>query len=205
MTSDRSDSPRRLWLMVALGPVVALGVGLLALAGPTPPLAPVRAPPIDLAWDDLLAGRADGDDDASRRAVVGIAAHGAIEPVPGLGPDAGDLDLVRAYDGRRVRLPGYVVPLQYDGPRVTEFLLVPFIGACIHVPPPPADQLVFVDSTAGFEGDGLFQAVEVTGILWSAADGDEGAQLINGYRLDHGYRLVADTVTAFEPVWEAVK
>lgn len=44
-----------------------------------------------------------------------------------------------------VRLPGYVVPLgtAQDG-RLTEFLFVPYYGACIHVPPPPPNQIVHV-------------------------------------------------------------
>ena len=40
-------------------------------------------------------------------------------------------------DGLTVRLPGYVLPLEITGRKVTEFLLVPWVGACIHTPPPP--------------------------------------------------------------------
>jgi uncharacterized protein len=42
------------------------------------------------------------------------------------------------------RVPGYMVPLEDDLEEVTEFLLVPYAGACIHVPPPPANQIVHV-------------------------------------------------------------
>lgn len=45
-------------------------------------------------------------------------------------------------DGTRVKLPGYVVPLQQQGGQVSELLLVPYFGACIHTPPPPANQIV---------------------------------------------------------------
>jgi len=41
-------------------------------------------------------------------------------------------------DGQTVRMPGYVLPLEFSGKDVTEFLLVPYVGACIHTPPPPA-------------------------------------------------------------------
>ena len=46
--------------------------------------------------------------------------------------------------GRKVRLPGFVIPLERKGEEVVEFLLVPYFGACIHVPPPPANQIVYV-------------------------------------------------------------
>jgi hypothetical protein len=46
--------------------------------------------------------------------------------------------------GLLVRLPGYVVPLDLAGDKVQDFLLVPYFGACIHSPPPPANQIVHV-------------------------------------------------------------
>lgn len=46
--------------------------------------------------------------------------------------------------GQRVRLPGYVVPLDMLGDRLQDFLLVPYFGACIHSPPPPANQIVHI-------------------------------------------------------------
>lgn len=46
--------------------------------------------------------------------------------------------------GAEARLPGYVVPLEREGDRLKEFLLVPYFGACIHTPPPPANQIVHV-------------------------------------------------------------
>jgi hypothetical protein len=47
-------------------------------------------------------------------------------------------------DGKTVKIPGYIVPLDHIGFGVVEFMLVPFIGACIHVPPPPPNQLIYV-------------------------------------------------------------
>jgi hypothetical protein len=52
--------------------------------------------------------------------------------------------VVRELDGALVRLPGFLVMLEGTSKGVTEFLLVPYFGACIHVPPPPANQLVHV-------------------------------------------------------------
>jgi len=51
---------------------------------------------------------------------------------------------LRALDGRRVRMPGFMVPLEDTAVEVTEFLLVPYFGACIHYPPPPPNQMVYV-------------------------------------------------------------
>lgn len=47
-------------------------------------------------------------------------------------------------NGTRIRLPGYVVSLDGSVDGQKEFLLVPYFGACIHSPPPPANQIVLV-------------------------------------------------------------
>jgi hypothetical protein len=63
-----------------------------------------------------------------------------------------------------VRLPGFVVPI--GTPRnglITEFFLVPYIGACIHVPPPPPNQMVYVTSASGIPADAIHEAYWVTG------------------------------------------
>jgi uncharacterized protein len=51
---------------------------------------------------------------------------------------------VRQLQGKRVSIPGFMVPLEDDAQEVTEFLLVPYAGACIHVPPPPPNQMIYV-------------------------------------------------------------
>lgn len=50
----------------------------------------------------------------------------------------------KSLDGAKVKLAGFVVPLEYKGDEIREFLLVPYFGACIHTPPPPANQIVHV-------------------------------------------------------------
>ena len=52
--------------------------------------------------------------------------------------------IVEELNGQRVRIPGYLLPLEVSATKVTEFLLVPYIGACIHVPPPPPNQIIYV-------------------------------------------------------------
>lgn len=52
---------------------------------------------------------------------------------------------LQALDGKEVRIPGFMVPLEDNQKAVTEFLLVPTPQACIHVPPPPPNQMVLVE------------------------------------------------------------
>jgi uncharacterized protein len=73
--------------------------------------------------------------------------------------------VVQELDGKRVHMGGYVVPLDFDATNVKEFLLVPFVGACIHVPPPPANQIVYVKANQGFDVKETFDPVWVTGVL----------------------------------------
>jgi uncharacterized protein len=96
--------------------------------------------------------------------------------------------VVADLNGKRVRLGGYVVPLDFDATKVTEFLLVPFVGACIHVPPPPANQIVYVKATQGITLKGQFDPVYVTGVL--STDGQ-----FTGLA-DTGYSLAAEAVDA---------
>jgi len=71
-----------------------------------------------------------------------------------------------ALNGELVRMPGYVLPLEFDGDIVTEFLLVPYVGACIHTPPPPPNQIVYVKILQEYipEG-GLYTPVWVNGTM----------------------------------------
>jgi hypothetical protein len=74
--------------------------------------------------------------------------------------------IVESLDGKRVKLPGFVVPLEGDGRALSEFLLVPYAGACIHVPPPPANQSVYVNIPEGdTQEHNVFDAVWVIGTM----------------------------------------
>ena len=75
-----------------------------------------------------------------------------------------DFSVNEQLDGASVKIPGFIVPLDVgkDG-LVSEFFLVPYFGACIHVPPPPPNQIVFVKSDKGLALDSIYEAYWVTG------------------------------------------
>lgn len=56
---------------------------------------------------------------------------------------------VKKVNGKFAKVPGFMVPLDDDADTVNEFLLVPYVGACIHTPPPPPNQIVHVTMDAG--------------------------------------------------------
>lgn len=56
---------------------------------------------------------------------------------------------LKQVDGKQVKVPGFMVPLEDEDEFVTEFLLVPYVGACVHTPPPPPNQIVMVKMDSG--------------------------------------------------------
>ncbi len=102
-----------------------------------------------------------------------------------------------ALDGQTVRLPGYLLPLEFTGKRVTEFLLVPWVGACIHTPPPPPNQIVHVKTAHPFEMTGVFQPIWVVGQL-SARGSKQSLYLVDGTSdIAIGYTLQATSVEPY--------
>ncbi|MSQ59311.1 MAG: DUF3299 domain-containing protein [Betaproteobacteria bacterium] len=101
-------------------------------------------------------------------------------------------------DGQFVRIPGYLLPLDFAGKEITEFLLVPWVGACIHTPPPPPNQIVHVKADKPFQSTGLYAAVWVTGRL-STAGSKKSLYLVDGAsNVDIGYTLKASVVEAYK-------
>jgi hypothetical protein len=98
------------------------------------------------------------------------------------GQGNGSPPVVAELDGKRVRIGGYVVPLDFEATSVKEFLLVPFVGACIHVPPPPANQIIYVKAAKSFDVSGPFDPVYVTGTLKTAGQFTGLAE--TGYTID---------------------
>ena len=99
--------------------------------------------------------------------------------------------------GTSVRLPGYIVPLAFKDQKVVQFLLVPTVGACIHTPPPPANQIVHVNYPTGITIKGLYTPVWIIGKL-----GAESAMQTVNYAdgqasVAIGYSMKPDLVKAY--------
>lgn len=141
------------------------------------------AEPIDLQWDWLVPGGRPGDEASVPR---GIVEHGQLAE-----EDSGSAtyDVVRDYDGKTIRLPGYLVPLDLSAAGGKEFLLVPYFGACIHVPPPPPNQIVYVTTEDAYVMEALFEPVYVTGEF-------DTVMLSTGLA-DTAYSLSAETIEAY--------
>jgi len=98
--------------------------------------------------------------------------------------------IVQSLNGSRVRIAGFMVPLDGLRGEITEFLLVPYFGACIHTPPPPANQIIHVLPTKPVKIDQGMEAVWISGVL-------ETTRSNTG--LGHaGYRMKAELVSAFK-------
>lgn len=93
-------------------------------------------------------------------------------------------------DKRLIRIPGFIVPLEFDeAQKVIEFFLVPYFGACLHVPPPPPNQILYVTSQPGVELDSLMDAFWVEGKL--------STRKITNDMATAAYSLTADTVRPY--------
>jgi hypothetical protein len=100
-------------------------------------------------------------------------------------------------DGKLIRIAGYVLPLEFSGTKVTEFLLVPWVGACIHTPPPEANQIVYVKADKAFDIRRDFDAVWVTGRL-ATSGAKQSVYIVDGTAdIDVGYALRASTVELY--------
>jgi hypothetical protein len=134
------------------------------------------------------AGSAEHDPAArhienERCAVGGVGASG----------EAGSAECAGGAVARRsdYSTAGYIVPLEVNEEgRTTDFLLVPYFGACIHVPPPPSNQIVHVKSELGVKLDELYQPYWIEGPLQVKASSSELA--------DAGYQMEADKIYVYE-------
>ena len=105
--------------------------------------------------------------------------------------DAAGRVIDTALEGQRIELAGFMVPIEVKGQSVSQFLLVPEAGQCVHVPPPPLNQTLLVDATnAPTELRDLYEPVIVSGRLSVITQRVEIA--------GSGYTLVDVTVTTLD-------
>ena len=156
-------------------------IASLAACGLTPQLALAEGY-IDLDWKDLVP---------KGETIIPPMLQGLIDheqaPLRNQQPQSSGVrtDL----NGQIVRLPGFIVPIDYSGTGVIAFILVPFVGACVHVPPPPANQLVFVTTQEPYESSGMFEPVNVVGMF--------GVSSMSTQLADIAYALSADRIEPF--------
>ena len=140
--------------------------------------------PLEIGWDDLIPpgvpyaeiiGEGELDE-----------ANDTWSPIF----DANATKLNERLDGAYVRLPGFILPLEMGAKGVTDFILVPYIGACIHTPPPPPNQLVFATSRTPWPSDQLWDAVWAVGTMRTQLQSTELAQT--------GYALAVDSLEIYE-------
>ena len=139
------------------------------------------AEPKELTWSEMIP--ADAPPEAPDMTPLhDLSQMGKMEAAPAAKQDLPNAPVVPALDGQLIRLPGYIVPLEVseDG-RTTDFLLVPYFGACIHVPPPPSNQIVHVTSELGVLMDALYQPFWISGEV--RVEQVESEMATAGYRI----------------------
>lgn len=149
-----------------------------AATGSGATLARAADAPLELDWIDLIPADARGFE-IQNLSELGIVEHGQMSmPVdePEFAP------VVTEYNGKRVRIPGYSIPIDFSGTSISSLLLVPYIGACIHVPPPPSNQLIYVTPAEPYVSEGLWDPVYVTGQLSTSSFSTDIADI--GYLID---------------------
>jgi hypothetical protein len=152
-----------------LSAVIALGV-LSAEATERPPRSATAAHVQTIDWKDLVPPGYDADSlirqyqkEAAALADTDPRTRQLQEKYRKLWEEA---PVVKALNDKTVKLSGFLVTLEANPGAVSEFLLVPYFGACIHVPPPPSNQIVLVRAGAKpFKVTQNFQTVSVTGRL----------------------------------------
>ncbi|SDT88347.1 hypothetical protein SAMN05216296_0226 [Pseudomonas pohangensis] len=147
----------------------------------------------ELTWSEMIPPDAPLQEtsDAPIHDLSKLADVLSAESAPAATQQSPAAPVVPALNDQVVKLPGYIVPLDVtDDGKVTEFLLVPYFGACIHVPPPPSNQIVLVKYPKGVEMDALYEPFWIQGPLKVESSSSELA--------DAGYLMTADEVYAYQ-------
>ena len=121
-----------------------------------------------LYWDDLLPEgeleRLEKLYESQSPMTFGHFDDGSM--FPGKPVQIGTFNVVEDLDGMKVRVPGFVLPFEYTGGgSLKEFLLVPYFGACIHTPPPPPNQIVYVTAEKPAEIEKTWQPIWAIGTM----------------------------------------
>lgn len=148
---------------------VVLLLSLLAGASPAAAIS-IFSKPQELTWQDLRK----------------------LNPETGEAPPS-----LMNLRGAPVKIPGYAVPIEGDSgfDFVKEFLLVPVFGMCVHVPPPPSNQVVYVVMNEPVPIEDLIDAVWISGILEMDSI-TVGGEMV--YETEASFRLIGESVELYE-------
>jgi len=156
----------------------------LAVAAAHASLAPaLAADPVEVRWEQLIPA-SHQEATAARDMMAQFLPHKYTtgRAAVSVSPQA---DLVRAYDGARVRITGFAVPFNNEDPPYKRLLLIPFSGACVKFPP-PRNQAILVNIGQGIAMDDFVYPVVVTGAMSVAPAATEIAQT--------GYTISAESI-----------
>ena len=163
---------RRTMLMLLSGSAVA-------------PRMAFAASPKEILWDDLVPPGLPYSE------IIGEGEMDEANDVWNPIYDANATKLNTELNGAYIKIPGFIIPFDVSAEGVTSFMLVPYVGACVHTPPPPANQLVMVNAAKPWPGDQLWDPVWVTGTMRTQLQSTDLGQT--------GYSIAADKMEVY--VW----
>jgi len=134
-----------------------------------------------IEWTDLIPA------DAKQDVKTGTVQHDQISTdfqAPAIVP------VVQSLNKQKIKMAGFAVPLEGNDNGITEFLLVPYMGACIHVPPPPANQIVYVRAEKPLPVDLIYDAFWVKGTMKVGT--------VSSQYTDAGYSLSGEGFEAYQ-------
>jgi hypothetical protein len=138
-------------------------------------------------WDDLIP-----EDDGQAMVMKTLEEIGVVqdESLKRIFDQSESSGVVAALDGQRIEIPAFIVPVQYEEQKITAFMLAPYVGACMHSPPPPANQMIFVESEEGIEIENIYHPIYATGIITATS--------VSTGLADAGYTLRLETTRPYE-------
>ena len=162
-----------------------------SLSAPGAGAAPAAGAPRTIGWEQLMPKGWDPFKDikAESLQILDDADPRAAQLLKRMREVWDSAPVNSAIVGQNVRLPGYLVPLEDRPEGVKEFLLVPYFGACVHSPPPPANQIVHVLLDKPVKGFRTMDTVWISGPL--------AADRVDSYMGVAGYRMKALSVTRY--------
>ncbi len=176
--------------------IAAILLAIAPYALPTAVAAPPALQYTEVIWDDLIPKKWFSEVKAQMAALskLGFLVDGSEQAdaaMQRLRKKWDEAPIETTYLNKPIKIAGYVVALDTNRDRVSELLLVPYFGACIHTPPPPANQIILVKFEKPVKRIETMETIWVEGIL-------RDARVDTGMAVT-GYTLEAKRTTPYEP------